>query len=112
MSTRRARESATAKGDGGVKSMGFLLSFFSSVNNGYALSKTFMEFARSIIKLASEEIEEKWRRTPGSTTSTELSSPLISPPIYTPRGLSMKRSLQRFLQKRKHRIEATSPYHH
>ncbi|PWA84800.1 jasmonate-zim-domain protein 8 [Artemisia annua] len=68
--------------------------------------------ARSIIKLASEEIEEKWRRTPGSTTSTELSSPLISPPIYTPRGLSMKRSLQRFLQKRKHRIEATSPYHH
>ncbi|GJW83665.1 protein TIFY 5A [Tanacetum coccineum] len=51
--------------------------------------------ARSIIKLASEEIEEKWRRTPGSTTSTELSSPLmISPPVYTPGGLSMKRSLQ------------------
>nr|GEU80161.1 protein TIFY 5A [Tanacetum cinerariifolium] len=69
--------------------------------------------ARSIIKLANEEIEEKRRRsTPGSTTSTELSSPLISPPVYTPRGISMKRSLQRFLQKRKRRIEATSPYHH
>ncbi|KVH89388.1 protein TIFY 5A-like isoform X2 [Cynara cardunculus var. scolymus] len=68
--------------------------------------------ARTIIKLASEEMEEKWRRTPGSTPSSEPSSPLISPPVCSPAGLSMKRSLQRFLQKRKHRIQATSPYHH
>ncbi|MFS8016022.1 putative transcription factor TIFY family [Helianthus anomalus] len=62
--------------------------------------------ARTIIKLASEETDDQWRRTPGSTTSSEpSSSPLASP------GLSMKRSLQRFLQKRKHRIQATSPYH-
>ncbi|KAI7725175.1 hypothetical protein M8C21_009794, partial [Ambrosia artemisiifolia] len=62
--------------------------------------------ARTIIKLASEEMDDKWRRTPGSTTSSEpSSSPLMSG------GLSMKRSLQRFLQKRKHRIQATSPYH-
>ncbi|KVH89392.1 protein TIFY 5A-like [Cynara cardunculus var. scolymus] len=57
--------------------------------------------ARAIIKVASEEIEEKWRsRTPGS------------PLLPSPSGLSMKMSLQSFLQKRKHRIQATSPYHH
>ncbi|XP_065877207.1 protein TIFY 5A-like [Euphorbia lathyris] len=28
-----------------------------------------------------------------------------------PNGLSMKRSLQRFLQKRNHRIQSTFPYH-
>ncbi|KAL4563471.1 hypothetical protein LXL04_027514 [Taraxacum kok-saghyz] len=67
--------------------------------------------ARTIIKLASEEIEEKWRRTPGLTTSLESPSPLILPPMYSPSGLSMKRSLQRFLQKRKNRMQATSPYH-
>ncbi|XP_076908930.1 protein TIFY 5A-like [Bidens hawaiensis] len=58
--------------------------------------------AKTIIKLASEEMDEKCRRTPGSTPS---SSPLMSG------GLSMKRSLQSFLQKRKHRAQATSPYH-
>ncbi|KAI3824559.1 hypothetical protein L1987_06022 [Smallanthus sonchifolius] len=62
--------------------------------------------ARTIIKLASEEMDDKWRRTPGSTTS---SSPLMS--AGNQGGLSMKRSLQRFLQKRKHRIQATCPYH-
>ncbi|KAL3851496.1 hypothetical protein ACJIZ3_013378 [Penstemon smallii] len=54
--------------------------------------------ARAIIKLASRENEEK------STSSNE-------PQLYSPvSGLSMKRSLQRFLQKRKTRAEATSPY--
>ncbi|CAI9292933.1 unnamed protein product [Lactuca saligna] len=67
--------------------------------------------ARTIIKVASEQMEEKWRRTQNFTTSLEPSSPLISPPVCSPGGLSMKRSLQRFLQKRKHRIQATSPYH-
>ncbi|CAI0545010.1 unnamed protein product [Linum tenue] len=33
--------------------------------------------------------------------------------LYSPNSLYMKRSLQRFLQKRKHRIQDTaSPYHH
>ncbi|KAI3680933.1 hypothetical protein L6452_35712 [Arctium lappa] len=63
--------------------------------------------ARAIIKVASEEIEEKWRsRTPAN------SSPSSSPLMPSPSGLSMKVSLQSFLQKRKHRIQATSPYHH
>ncbi|KAI3495455.1 hypothetical protein L1887_37796 [Cichorium endivia] len=66
--------------------------------------------ARTIIKLASEEMEEKWRRSPSLTSCLEPSSPLISPQVCSPSGLSMKRSLQRFLQKRKHRIQTTSPY--
>ncbi|XP_071715365.1 protein TIFY 5A-like [Rutidosis leptorrhynchoides] len=67
--------------------------------------------ARSIIKLASEEMEEKQRKTSCSTTSLQPLSPLIlASPCPSPSGLLMKRSLQRFLQKRKHRIQATSPY--
>ncbi|KAK2965284.1 hypothetical protein RJ640_004153 [Escallonia rubra] len=65
--------------------------------------------ARAIILLASQETEQK-SKTP--TGSSEPSSPLILSPLYSPTGLSMKRSLQRFLQKRKHRAQATSPYHH
>ncbi|KAK2965287.1 hypothetical protein RJ640_004156 [Escallonia rubra] len=64
--------------------------------------------ARAIILLASQETEEKSK----SPTGSEPSSPLIQSPLYSPTGLSMKRSLQRFLQKRKHRAQATSPYHH
>ncbi|KAK9064326.1 hypothetical protein SSX86_015706 [Deinandra increscens subsp. villosa] len=63
--------------------------------------------ARTIIKLASEEMDDdKWRRAPDSSSSP-------SPILMSPGGLSMKKSLQRFLQKRKHRIQETSsPYHH
>ncbi|KAK3000786.1 hypothetical protein RJ639_021452 [Escallonia herrerae] len=63
--------------------------------------------ARAIILLASQETEQK-SKTP---TGSEPSSPLIQSPLYSPTGLSMKRSLQWFLQKRKHRAQATSPYH-
>ncbi|KAI3800748.1 hypothetical protein L1987_28842 [Smallanthus sonchifolius] len=63
--------------------------------------------AMTIIKVASEEMDDKWRRR----VESEPCSPLISPLTYSQGGLSMKRSLQRFLQKRKHRIESTSPYH-
>ncbi|XP_073314268.1 protein TIFY 5A-like [Primulina huaijiensis] len=55
--------------------------------------------ARAIILLASRETEEK---SPGSN----LNPPLCSPTT----GLYMKRSLQRFLQKRKIRSQETSPY--
>ncbi|KAK3000785.1 hypothetical protein RJ639_021451 [Escallonia herrerae] len=64
--------------------------------------------ARAIILLASQETEQK-SKTP--TGSSEPSSPLIQSPVYSPTGLSMKRSLQRFLQKRQHRTQAISPYH-
>uniref|UniRef100_A0A5B7AIU0 Protein TIFY n=1 Tax=Davidia involucrata TaxID=16924 RepID=A0A5B7AIU0_DAVIN len=60
--------------------------------------------ARAIIMHASREMEEKMKTPP--------SSPLLQSQLYSPIGLSMKRSLQQFLQKRKHRIQATSPYNH
>ncbi|KAK4345261.1 hypothetical protein RND71_035437 [Anisodus tanguticus] len=61
--------------------------------------------ARAIIHLAGREVEEK-TKTPSSRS--EPPSPLLR--LQT--GISMKRSLQGFLQKRKNRIQATSPYHH
>ncbi|XP_027102384.1 protein TIFY 5A-like [Coffea arabica] len=66
--------------------------------------------ARAIISFASREMEEKSRTL---SSSSEPSSPVLQSPIYGPAaGLSMKRSLQRFLQKRKNRIQAAFPYHH
>ncbi|KAI3455997.1 hypothetical protein Pfo_012660 [Paulownia fortunei] len=63
--------------------------------------------ARAIILLASREMEEKSNNWPGSDScSPVLNSPLCSPTT----GLSMKRSLQRFLEKRNGRAQATSPY--
>ncbi|OIT32863.1 PREDICTED: protein TIFY 5A-like [Nicotiana attenuata] len=61
--------------------------------------------AKAIIYLASRETEEN---TKTSSPISESSSPLLQ----TQTGLSMKKSLQRFLQKRKNRIQETSPYHH
>ncbi|KAJ8761923.1 hypothetical protein K2173_006525 [Erythroxylum novogranatense] len=61
--------------------------------------------ARSILMLASRDMEDKVRISSVPTTP----SPTISSPLHTP-GLSMKRSLQRFLQKRNDRIQSTSPY--
>ncbi|XP_073273356.1 protein TIFY 5A-like [Primulina huaijiensis] len=49
--------------------------------------------ARAIITLARRELDQE--TTPGPTATT---------------GLYMKRSLQRFLQKRKTRAQSTSPY--
>ncbi|KAK7399938.1 hypothetical protein VNO78_11135 [Psophocarpus tetragonolobus] len=67
--------------------------------------------ARSILMLANKEIEKRVMTPTGS----EPSSPMQQSPhnMYSPStGLSMKRSLQRFLQKRKNRVQETSPYHH
>ncbi|KAF8370197.1 hypothetical protein HHK36_031765 [Tetracentron sinense] len=58
--------------------------------------------ARAILWVASGEVDERMS-IPGS----ELVSPSLQSPVSS---LSMKRSLQRFLQKRKIRIQATSPY--
>ncbi|KAI6703433.1 hypothetical protein NL676_012569 [Syzygium grande] len=83
--------------------------------------------ARAIILLANREMEERSSKTPtGSEPSTpslrsqpstpslrsQPSTPSLQAQVYNSTGLSMKRSLQRFLQKRQHRIQATSPYHH
>ncbi|KAE7996189.1 hypothetical protein FH972_000931 [Carpinus fangiana] len=66
--------------------------------------------ARTILLLANREMEERLK-TP--TGSSEPCSPALKSPVYSPTsGLYMKRSLQCFLQKRKHRIQATSPYNH
>ncbi|KAK8551402.1 hypothetical protein V6N12_040045 [Hibiscus sabdariffa] len=56
--------------------------------------------ARAILKLASRERDE--------TIKTSTASSTLKPPA----NISMKRSLQQFLQKRKTRIQATSPYHY
>lgn len=66
--------------------------------------------ARSIILLASQEIEAE------KLPKTEPSSPILmlkSQMYKENTGLSMKiRSLQQFLQKRRRRIQASSPYSH
>ncbi|KAK4271857.1 hypothetical protein QN277_020487 [Acacia crassicarpa] len=73
--------------------------------------------ARWILTLANREMKER-ARTPngygsGSGSGSEPSSPNTTVPMYSPNsGLSMKRSLQSFLQKRKNRILEASPYHH
>ncbi|RDX81886.1 Protein TIFY 5A [Mucuna pruriens] len=67
--------------------------------------------ARSILMLANKEMEKRVMTPTGS----EPSSPILQSPhnMYSPStGLSMKRSLQRFLQKRKNRVHETYPYHH
>lgn len=69
--------------------------------------------AKSILFYAnangSREVEERLK-TP---TGNEPGSPNVQSQMSSPTaGLSMKRSLQRFLQKRRHRVQATSPYHH
>ncbi|XP_019418305.1 PREDICTED: protein TIFY 5A [Lupinus angustifolius] len=68
--------------------------------------------ARSILMLANKKMEERMKTPSGLEPSTptvvESHQPLYSP--ATP--LSMKRSLQRFLQKRKIRKQEASPYNH
>ncbi|KAK4706999.1 hypothetical protein R3W88_033438 [Solanum pinnatisectum] len=58
--------------------------------------------AKAIIYLASRGMEVEKNKM------SDPSSPLLQPQT----GLFMKRSLQGFLQKRKRRVQETSPYHH
>ncbi|PHT40291.1 hypothetical protein CQW23_19145 [Capsicum baccatum] len=62
--------------------------------------------AKTIIYLASKGIGENTNKIPSPIS--EPSSPISQPHTC----LFMKRSLQRFLQKRKNRIQTASPYHH
>ncbi|KAH7545162.1 protein TIFY 5A [Ziziphus jujuba] len=65
--------------------------------------------ARTILFYASKEVEERLKTPTGNDPcSPNVQSQMSSPTA----GLSMKRSLQRFLQKRRHRVQATSPYNH
>ncbi|TKY71961.1 TIFY 5A [Spatholobus suberectus] len=68
--------------------------------------------AKSILMLANKKMEERVRTPTGS----EPSSPTIMQShhqVYSPgTGLSMRKSLQLFLQKRKIRVQEASPYHH
>ncbi|EEF42634.1 conserved hypothetical protein [Ricinus communis] len=70
--------------------------------------------ARAILSLASREMEDKMKTSLLGTPTgrSEFVSPLPSPLCSPSTGLSMKRSIQRFLQKRKHRAQATSPYNY
>ncbi|XP_015574971.2 protein TIFY 5A [Ricinus communis] len=70
--------------------------------------------ARAILSLASREMEDKMTTSLLGTPTgrSEFVSPLPSPLCSPSTGLSMKRSIQRFLQKRKHRAQATSPYNY
>ncbi|XP_058767851.1 protein TIFY 5A-like [Vicia villosa] len=68
--------------------------------------------AKSILMLANEKVEEIVKTPKGSepSTPTTVESPHQ---LYSPgHALSMKMSLQRFLQKRKIRIQQASPYNH
>ncbi|KAM1004533.1 hypothetical protein ACFX2I_004694 [Malus domestica] len=68
--------------------------------------------ARSIIFLANKEMEERVKSPFTPSGSSEPHSPNLMSPLGSPvAGTSLKRSLQRFLQERKHRNQATSPYH-
>ncbi|KAE8655335.1 protein TIFY 5A [Hibiscus syriacus] len=65
--------------------------------------------ARAILMLAIRERDE----TIKTTTGLEPATPTLKSPVNSPStALSMKRSLQRFLQKRQTRIQAASPYHY
>ncbi|KAA3489173.1 protein TIFY 5A [Gossypium australe] len=64
--------------------------------------------AKAILMLANRKRDERMK----SPTGWEPVSPTLKSQVNSPNtALSMKRSLQRFLQKRKTRIQATSPYH-
>ncbi|KAK1368971.1 Tify domain-containing protein [Heracleum sosnowskyi] len=64
--------------------------------------------ARSIISLANQEIVGEKTKTP--TCSDESMVWFPKPQYKQNTSLSMKKSLQQFLQKRRSRIQETSPY--
>ncbi|XP_038896063.1 protein TIFY 5A-like [Benincasa hispida] len=69
--------------------------------------------AKAIIMLATRHVEERSKnpqqKLERSTSPEQCNVEAVS---GSGSGLSMKRSLQRFLQKRKNRIQSASPYHH
>ncbi|KAF5738281.1 jasmonate ZIM domain protein f [Tripterygium wilfordii] len=72
----------------------------SSINGKIRVSDVSELQGRAIISVVTREIGERVKTDLISSRCNEISN------------LSTKMSLQRFLQKRKCRIQATSPYHH
>lgn len=66
--------------------------------------------ARAILCVANKEIEEKEVKTETRSPSGSTYRVGSSPVAAAAAGVSIKKSLQRFLQKRKHRRRATHPY--
>ncbi|CAA3008169.1 TIFY 5A-like [Olea europaea subsp. europaea] len=67
----------------------------------------------AILWLARMEMEEKSNKS--RNISVGVGSPYLQfqlHPTTSSLGLSLKKSLQKFLQKRKYRIRATMPYSH
>ncbi|KMS95890.1 hypothetical protein BVRB_004000 [Beta vulgaris subsp. vulgaris] len=67
--------------------------------------------ARSIITLASKSKTSEVKSRTSIGGGDHISPTVQCQELYTQNGLSMKKSLRQFLEKRKHRIQATSPYH-
>ncbi|KAJ8458913.1 hypothetical protein OPV22_031839 [Ensete ventricosum] len=68
--------------------------------------------ARAIISMAKREMEDtvtKKQQRQSTEEEEESSSRAVAPQVFDP-GLSMKRSLQLFLQKRKARLSDATPY--
>ncbi|XP_020599789.1 protein TIFY 5A-like [Phalaenopsis equestris] len=65
--------------------------------------------ARAILEMAKKELEMEEKRG-GGEAGEEMRSGALPPVRVMNPGQSMKRSLQRFLQKRKKRIADSSPY--
>ncbi|KAK7331382.1 hypothetical protein VNO77_25605 [Canavalia gladiata] len=69
--------------------------------------------AKSILMLAKRKMEERVRTPTGSEPSSPTVMQSQQHQLYSPgTGLSMRKSLQRFLQKRKNRVQEASPYNH
>ena len=89
-----------------VHSSSFFLNIFIYLNYRSLLifNCSFMQ-AKAILLTAKREADERSARTPTPATAN------LRSPVYTPTpSLSMKKSLQRFLQKRQHRAQAMTPY--
>ncbi|RZC45417.1 hypothetical protein C5167_038369 [Papaver somniferum] len=68
--------------------------------------------AREILSLARREMNERMTSDTSCSSAPSPATPSVaqSQLQISPNGICMQRSLQRFLQKRKNRIQATSPY--
>ncbi|XP_058726726.1 protein TIFY 5A-like [Vicia villosa] len=87
-------------------------SIYSLTNNNNNWVNVNVVQAKSVLTMANKKVEEIVKTPTGSepSTPTTVESPHQ---LYSPgHALSMKMSLQRFLQKRKNRIQQASPYNH
>ncbi|XP_021763777.1 protein TIFY 5A-like [Chenopodium quinoa] len=67
--------------------------------------------AKCVINLASGKTTEGMCKSPATTGRADLNITFSSQQSQRLPQTSLSRSLRQFLEKRKHRIQATSPYH-